>query len=272
MSDSAGSTGSADSTGDLFAAGRLDAALASANRSVRSRPADAGARIVLAELLVFAGNLERAELVLDAAAAADPACVPIVAEFRQLLRAEMARRQVWRDGRVPEFLAEPTQTVRMLLAAQVAFRAGDLQEATRLADAAEAVRPHVPGRRGDRPFSDFRDADDLRAGILEVLTTAGTILWIPTERITSLAFHAPRRPRDLAWRRARIAVADGPEGDVFVPALYPSLDAEAADAVRLGHVTEWTSTTPVRGSGQLVFLADEDGLAILELGELRFGA
>ena len=63
--------------------------------------------------------------VLDAAAAVDPSAAMVIAEFRQLLRAEMARRQFWRDGRVPEFLGEPTEMQQALLAAIVALRAGD---------------------------------------------------------------------------------------------------------------------------------------------------
>jgi type VI secretion system protein ImpE len=64
-----------------------------------------------------------------------------------LLRAEIARRQYSRDGRVPEFLGEPTEALRAALAAGVALRAGEAEEAMRHAAEAEAVRPRASGYR-----------------------------------------------------------------------------------------------------------------------------
>ncbi len=90
-----------------LAAGQLGPAITAANAEVRRNPGNLGGRVLLAELLLFAGNLDRADTILDAAATADPRSAVIVAEFRQLLRAETARRQCAREGRVPEFLGEP---------------------------------------------------------------------------------------------------------------------------------------------------------------------
>ncbi|MDE2574448.1 MAG: tetratricopeptide repeat protein, partial [Rhodospirillales bacterium] len=128
------------SAGGLFREGHLAAAIEAANGAVRKAPGDLGARIVLAEMLLFAGNLERADVILDAAAEADPASAVVVAEFRQLLRGETARRQLRRDGRLPEFLGEPTASQKEVLKALVALRAGDGAEAQRAAAAAEAAR------------------------------------------------------------------------------------------------------------------------------------
>src|SRR6266851_346594 len=164
--------------GALFRARQLGSAIAAANTEIRRNPSDIGGRVLLAELLLFAGNLGRADTILDAAAATDPTAAVIGAEFRQLLRAETARRQCSREGRIPEFLGEPTAALREALAAQVALRAGDIDEATRHAAEAAAVRPKVSGvlhQNGDRTaFDDFRDVDDLCAGFFEVLTTTGS--------------------------------------------------------------------------------------------------
>src|SRR5205085_9991552 len=118
-----------DPVGALFREGKLMPAIEAANAAVRKNPADLGSRILLAELLLFTGNVERADVILDAAAQADPTALIAVAEFRQLLRAEIARRQHSREGRVPEFLGEPTEALRAALAAQIALRAGDVVEA-----------------------------------------------------------------------------------------------------------------------------------------------
>src|ERR1700744_2666141 len=147
----------------LFHAGRLDDAIATAQAALRKAPTDVNARVLLGELLAFSGNLERADVVLDAASAIDPSTALVVAEFPQLIRAEMARRQLFRDGRVPGFLSDPTETQRLQLAALVALRAGDLADAANQANAAEAVRPRASGQQGDTAFDDWRDADDLLA-------------------------------------------------------------------------------------------------------------
>jgi len=106
-----------EGAGDLFRAGRLAAALEAANAAVKKAPGDAGARILLAELLLFSGNVERADVILDAAGDIEPEAMMVIAEFRQLLRADLARRQWRRDGRVPEFIGEPTPALSASMAA-----------------------------------------------------------------------------------------------------------------------------------------------------------
>ncbi len=258
----------------LFRAGRLAEAVEAAGGAVRRAPADFGARYLLAELLLLAGNLERADVILDAAATVDAGGAVTVAEFRQLLRAETARRQLHRDGRVPEFLGDPTPAQQASLAAAVALRAGDLGAAKAHADEAEAVRPRAPGRSGATSFDDFRDADDMCAGFFEVLTTTGKYYWIPTERVASMEFHPVTRPRDLRWRRVSVSVQDGPDGDVYMPVNYWSDDPALPDALRLGRATEWIEEAgaPVRGLGQRIFLAGDEALEASALGELDFGA
>jgi type VI secretion system protein ImpE len=257
----------------LFRAGKLDDAVAAAQAALRKAPTDLNARVLLGELLAFTGNLERADVVLDAASAIDPSTALVVAEFRQLIRADMARRQLFRDGRVPEFLAEPTEMQRLQLAALVALRAGDVAEAARQAEAAEAVRPQTPGHHNDAAFDDLRDADDLLAGSFEVLTTTGKYFWIPAERVEALEFHPPKRPRDLLWRRASMSVASGPDGEVYLPAIYAA-DEPMTDVLRLGRETDWRQAPdgPVRGVGQRLFILGEDAVPMMDLGNLRFGA
>ena len=267
-----------ETAGALFRAGQLGPAIAAANAAVRRSPGDLSARVLLAELLLFDGNLDRADVILDAAAQADTTAAVVVAEFRQLLRADQARRQLQSEGRVPEFLGDPTAALRATLAAHVALRAGDAAEAARQSAAAETLRPRVAGSAtiagADVAFDDFRDADDLCAGFFEVLTTTGKYFWVPTERVATIELHPPRRPRDLYWRRATISVNAGPDGEVYIPVIYDSRRPDLADNLRLGLGTDWIEDegAPVRGLGQRVFLAGDEAHGIMELGELRFGA
>ena len=259
--------------GVLFQEGKLSESIAAASASVKQSPSDAGGRFLLAELLLFEGSFERAEAVLDAAQSVDPNAALMVAEFRQLLRAAESRRQLARDGRVPEFVGGPTQSQQLLLQALMDWRSGDRSAAATAVETAEAARPCVSGTSNGTVFVDFRDVDDLVSGNFEVLTTTGKYFWIPTERVQTLEFHAPKRPRDLLWRRASMSVADGPDGEVYLPAIYAA-DDPMTDALRLGRETDWKEAegAPVRGIGQRTFMVGEDAIALMDLGNVKFGA
>ena len=62
----------------LFRAGKLAEAIAAATAAVKAAPADLGRRVLLAELLLFSGNLERADVILDAASQVDPSALLVV--------------------------------------------------------------------------------------------------------------------------------------------------------------------------------------------------
>jgi type VI secretion system protein ImpE len=259
MSPSSPSPGEA---GRLFREGNLADALTAANAAVRKTPTDIGARVLLAELLVFAGNIERADVVLDACADLDPTAALVVAEFRQLLRGETARRQLFSEGRVPEFLGEPTAAQRLSLAAVVALRGGDTQEAGKLAAQAEEVRGHASGTVRGGTFDDMRDVDDLLASCFEVITTTGKYFWVPPQRVMLIEFHPMKRPRDLYWRRASM--------------IYPPMASAAealTDALRLGRATDWQQAGeggPTRGLGAVTLLVGEETLTWAEMDKVSF--
>ncbi|MBO1326518.1 tetratricopeptide repeat protein [Acetobacter sp. TBRC 12305] len=264
MSDTASSTAPL-SAAALLRAGRLNDAIAAATAAVRATPTDIGQRVLLAELLLFSGNLERADVILDAAGQIDPSAAVVISEFRQLLRAETARRQVLGEGRVPDILDTLAPDGQASLAALAALRANDLTDAARHVAEAETLRPRVAGEANDTRFDDFRDVDDLLPGYIETLTVTGKYFWIPLSRIESMIFHPPKRQRDLFWRRCSMSVHAGPDGDVYVPALYYT-QGETDDAHRLGRATSWREECGiVRGVGQRLFLIGESDYPIMDL-------
>ena len=257
---------------DLFRAGDLKGAIAASLEEVRNHPTDSGRRLFLAELLCIAGDLERADNHLDALGHNDPQTMPWIVTVRQVIRAEQARRDFFAEGRPPEFLDRPEGAVKLLLEASIRVRDGSQREAAALLDEAEATRPRVSGACDDRKFADFRDLDDLTSCVLEVLTSKGSYYWIPIDRVESIEFQEPARAIDLLWRRTRLIVRDGPDGEVYVPVLYPGAAGEADDRIRLGRQTDWRGGEgePVRGMGQRTFLVGEEARPILELKGLTF--
>ncbi len=259
-----------------FEAGRLAEAITVMNEEVKGNPRDADRRGFLAELLCLAGNLERADLQLDAIGQQDPKLALGVSLSRQLIRGEQARRQFFSDGRLPEMFGAPPEHLRLSLEASIRLREGAVPEAVDLLARAEASRLPLAGSHNGQAFDDFRDLDDVIAGVFEVVTSVGKYYVIPMERVAFVEFHPPERPRDLMWRRAQMNVLDGPEGEVYIPVSYvpPASVAPTAvsDAARLGRVTDWVGGegSPVRGIGQRSFLVGEESVGILELGRIDF--
>lgn len=261
--------------GDLYRAGQLAAAIEAAVQAVKAEPADLSARWLLAELLIVAGEFDRADGQLDTVMSLDAGAAATVVPVRHLLRGETARRDFFAGAGLPEFLDEgPTTTLRLLLEAGVHLRSGDVDRAANLAEEAERARPALPGRLGDEPFADFRDLDDLTSGLFEVLTRTGKYYWIPAERVELVEFQKPERPLDLLWRPARLVVREAFDAEVHLPAIYGTLTG-ADDASRLGRRTDWLGEPPepVRGVGQRVFVIDGDReVGMLELEQVTFGS
>ena len=209
-------------TNELFQAGKLRDAVAAAVEEVRQQPTDAGRRLLLAELLCFAGDLQRADNHLDAIAHDDPKVMMVLQEFRQLIRGEQARQEFFTAGRLPLFLSRPEGKMREVLEASIRVREGANPAAVEILERVEQERVKVSGTCNGTAFQDFRDLDDLTCCLLEVLTARGEFYWIPIEQVESLEFHEPVRPRDLLWRRTHMIVRNGPDGEVFLPVLYPA--------------------------------------------------
>jgi len=263
---------------DLYRAGKLADAVAAQNEEVRSHPADIERRSFLSELLCLSGNLERADAQLETIQKMAPGAGPALGLMRQLIRAEKTRHEVQLEGRPPEFLTQPGEHVQLYVQASAAFRAGDVDEAARFVEQAEEARPHVGGKCGAQSFDDFRDLDDMTGGMFEVLTSTGRYFWVPFESVASIEFDPPAHPLDLLWRPCAMSVREGPDGKVFLPAVYVVRAQDAAevdDSARLGRRTDWLEASesgPVRGVGQRTFLVGEEARGMFELEDLEFEA
>jgi type VI secretion system protein ImpE len=257
---------------ELFKAGSLQDAIAAATEEVKRHPADTAHRGFLAELLCFTGDYQRADTMLDALGTQEPQVALGLSLFRQVLRAEQARQDFYKQGRLPEFLDQPEPHIKLHLEASILHREGKPKEAAELLEKAEELRPAVSGVCNGAAFDDFRDIDDLTAGFFEVLTSTGKYYWIPVEKIDLVEFRDPERPRDLLWRRARTVVRGGPDGEVFFPTLYAGASAESDDRIRLGRLTDWRGGDgePRLGIGQRTFVVGEEDRTIMELKELTF--
>ena len=258
-------------TQDYYEAGQLREAVQAATDDVKSHPADVGKRTLLAELLCFTGELDRADKQLDAVGKQQPDAMLVISMFRHLVRAEMVRRDFYESGRVPDFIDKPRPELQLRLEASIRIREGDAAAAAEMLAEAETQRAPVAGVANGKAFDDLRDLDDLCASFFEVLTSNGKYYWIPIDRVESIELRPPTRPRELLWRPAHMVVRGGPDGEVFLPTLYAGSHAEEEDDVtRLGRFTDWRGGdgVPVRGVGQRMFLCGDREQSILDFEEV----
>lgn len=257
---------------ELYKLGRIQEAIEAQTEEVKKSPNDVDKRGFLCELICFTGDLDRIDTHYDLISKQDPKSAVAITLNRQLLRAERARQQVFNEGRVPEFLGEPTPVLKMHLEATILIRTQRLDEAAKLTAQAEVERPKPSGTCDGQRFEDLRDADDLTASFFEVLTSTGKYYWIPIERVAHIEFHPPKRPLQLIWRPAQMIVNDGPDGVVYIPTLYPGSHAESDDQIRLGRATDWKggNGSPIRGIGRRTYLVGDQDKDILAIGTIDF--
>lgn len=256
---------------ELYQAGKLDEAVAASLELVKQKPADTSKRFQLAEFACIAGDLERADRQFETISNQDADAAVYTALIRQLIRAETTRRECFQSGRVPEFIGQPSEKIQNHLRALVAIREGDLPAAADWIDKAteETGEKRRTWTVNGEAVSEIRDLDDVLAPILEVHTSTGKYFWVAWEQIVSLELHPPKRTIDMLWRGASLSIEAGPDGEVYLPAIYPeSGPAEQVEAsFRLGRSTDWEShaTGLVRGHGLKMLLAGERDLSWMQI-------
>lgn len=253
-----------------FRNGDLQAALAAISEELRTDPGHLGKRTFLAELLCIQGEFERADRQLEILLSLDQQALLTVGTWRQLIRAAQARHEVFTQGRVPDMVDAPSPRIRTLLDIGLALREGRAAEAAAAADALEQARAPCPVVANGSAVDDLRDLDDLCAGILEVLSTTGKYYWVDMEQVESLRFQRAERPLDQLWRRARLILRDGTDGEVFIPAIYPGAEDDAA---RLGRRTDWQDLGGlVRGQGLRTWLVGDEAVPLSEIDSIEAAA
>lgn len=255
---------------DLFRAGKLGDAIDAQVAAVKAHPGDAGMRTFLFELLLFAGDLDRAAKHLDALRTDTPELVAAAEAYRGILSAEKVRRAVLAggDGR-PAFFGEVPEHAK--LRAETLQNPADPGLVAELA-AADAAAPDLVGTYNGETFEGLRDADDLFGTVLEVFSQ-GQYFWVPFEQIASLTSNPPKFPRDTLYLPARLTLSDDSSGEVFVPTVYPGSFENGDDAIRLGRSTDWDGPTgAIRGRGHRVILIGDADAGLVEVRELKVGA
>jgi len=255
---------------ELFDAGDLTGAIAKIGDELKNDPTDTQRRTFLFEMLVLAGDLERAGKQLDVISRGGPEAEVAVQQYRGALQCEKLRRLCFTEGLRPGLPKNIPAYTDMHLDALAHIRQNRIDEARSLLEQAAGLRPEVNCAINGEMFDDIRDADDLVAPFLEVFTL-NNYSWIPWEMVATVTIAPPKHLRDLIWTPASIELTIGSLGQVLLPALYAQSYLHADNQVKLGRVTEWRGDIEglALASGQRLLATGERDWPLLEIREIQ---
>lgn len=252
-------------------AGKLDQTLQLLQAAVRRAPADAAQRIFLFQLLAVLGRWDRAQVQLGVVAELDAGALPMVHAYREAIRCERWREDVFAGVRAPLLFGTPEPWMAQLIEALRCDANGEPDAAAQLREAALAAAPAVAGEIDGVPFAWLADADPRLGPMLELIGN-GNYYWLPMHHIAHLSFDAPADLRDQVWMPAGVALRNGGELVGFVPTRYPGTVGGADDALLLARRTDWVAHGDgvQVGLGQRLFATDSGDHALMDTRTIGF--
>lgn len=253
--------------------GNLDEALARLQEQVRAAPADPKLRVFLFQLLCVLGRWDRALAQLQVAGDLDAGALAMVQTYREAIRCEALRGEVFAGLRSPLVFGEPEQWLALLLEALRLAAEGRYDEASGLRAQAFDAAPATAGTLDGQPFEWIADADGRLGPVLEAVVR-GRYYWVPFHRVAAVRLEEPTDLRDLVWAPAHFAWANGGEDVGLIPTRYAGSEASPDGALRLARRTEWSERAPdlFVGLGQRMLATDGGEHPLLEVRELRLTA
>jgi type VI secretion system protein ImpE len=192
----------------LYREGKLREAIKALGEELRSNPLDAKRRTFLFELLLFAGEYDRAEKQLDLLAGANAEAAAGTLLYRSALHAERTRQAMFANHETP-----PSRD--------------------------DAV---YEGTWNGKPFGEIVDSDPRIGANLEIFI-AGSYTWIPIHYLRRVEIEPATNLRDLVWARARVETSSDFRlqelGEVLIPVLCPLSSRHAEESVQLGRESAW---------------------------------
>ncbi|MBK8507688.1 MAG: virulence protein SciE type [Candidatus Competibacteraceae bacterium] len=245
--------------------GRLQDALTELQAQIRKEPANPKYRIFLFQLLAVLGQWERALNQLNVVGEMDAASLPMVQTYREAIRCELLRAEVFAGRRSPLWFGDPQPWAALLMEALRLTAAGQFGPARAAREQAFEGATAVAGTLDGQRFEWLADADPRLGPVLEAIVN-GRYYWVPFQRLRSIQFEQPADLRDYVWMPAQIMWANGGETVGLIPARYPESQAADDPLVQLGRKTEWRDfgEDTWLGLGQRLLATDQGEFSLLD--------
>ena len=256
---------------DRLREGDLEESLRQLQEQVRKEPANAKYRVFLFQLLALTGQWERAMNQLNVAGDLDDGTLAMVQTYREALRCEVLRGEIFAGRRSPLVFGKPDEWVALLLEAQRLVAQGAFVEAGAVRDRALEAAPATPGHLDGAPFEWLADGDTRLGPVLEAIVN-GRYYWIPFHRIRSIAVEKPEDLRDLVWTPVHFTWANGGESVGLIPTRYPGSETAADPDVRRSRKTAWLDQPggTCIGQGQRMFFTESGEYALMDVRSIAF--
>ena len=100
----------------------------------------------------------------------------------------------------------------------------------------------------------------------------GNYIWLPFEEVISVEFLERASLRDIYWPQAKVELANGSVGEMFLPALYVNSWKSDDDQIRLGRGVDWRDVGDdiYVGEGVRLFWMDGQQKSALDIKTITF--
>jgi type VI secretion system protein ImpE len=254
---------------DALREGSLEQALALLQDQVRGNPAEVKHRTFLFQLLALLGQWDRAMTQLNVAGELDAGTLAMVQTYREALRCEVLRAEIFAGKRTPLVFGKPQAWMALLIEAQRLVAEGAFAQAADVRGKALEEAPATPGEVDGTPFEWITDGDTRLGPVLEVIVN-GRYYWAPFDRIAEVQLDKPEDLRDLVWMPAHLTWTNGGQTVALIPNRYPGSESAAdVDLVR-ARKTEWVEHPgdTFIGLGQRMLFTDQGEYALMDLRHL----
>jgi type VI secretion system protein ImpE len=284
------------SADQLLRDGKLDEALAALQQQVRAAPADSKLRVFLFQLLAVQGQWDRALTQLNVAGEMDAAHLAMVQTYREGIRCELLRAEIFAGKRSPLIFGEPDEWLALLMQALKLITEGNYQAGADLRDKAFEAAPttsgtlSIPDPDGTTPpvasadqllksenqarkevaFEWLADADSRLGPVVEAVVS-GRYYWIPLHRIKQIDIEAPADLRDVVWTPVHFVWANGGDNVGLIPTRYADSEKSSDPLIRLARKTDWQELAPglFAAQGQRMLATDAGEYPLMDIRQIR---
>ncbi len=240
-------------------------------RMIQKQPQRSDLRIFLFQIYCVQGEWMKASTQLDVLLELDPSSKPMVETYREALRCEALRREVFDGKRSPLVLGAPQDWLAMMIEALRVDAEGRPDAAAELRAKALEAAPATSGKLDDVAFAWLADADSRLGPVVEAIIN-GKYYWVPISRLMRIEIDKPADLRDFVWAPATLTLENGAVNVALIPTRYPGTERETDAALRLARATDWREQPggAWHGVGQRVLTTDQAEIALLDVRVLAF--
>jgi type VI secretion system protein ImpE len=251
---------------DYFREGNLAGALEELQNQIRKNPENSQFRVFLFQLLAILGQWQRASSQLDVLDGLDQSTWPMVHIYREAIRCEILRAEIFSGRRKPMIFGEPPQWIALLLESLRLVGESQYNQAIDLRDQAFESAAESSGTIDEQHFGWIADVDSRLGPVLELILN-GRYYWAPFQQIRTIKITEVTDLRDLVWLPAHFTWVNGGESFGLIPSRYPGSETAQDTALQLSRKTEWIELAQgvVQGSGQRMLATDQNEYPLLDI-------